>query len=166
MTAFCSTRSRRGFSLVEILVVVSVIGVMAAISIPAYQGVMRATKNTESEDFVESLNRAVRSFSLGNWDLPVVPDNAATTDEYAALRSLQFRWPASSLKPGSPYFSPKYNPQASNSTGEYRLRWNGRTFEVLRPGTVGSGLLKTFAGADYTAADYVFPNGYKPPGSR
>lgn len=154
----------RAFSLVEILVVIAVIGVLAAIAIPAYSGLTDSAKDVEAEDFVESLNRAVRNFGQANWDLPTLPDNAATTDEFLVLRSLQHKWPKKALKPGSPYFSVKYNPQTSSDESTYRIRWNGRTFEVLRPGTAGSGFLRTFDGRDHTAADHVFPANYKPAG--
>lgn len=155
---------RKGFSLPEILTVVAIIGVLSAMAIPVYNGITRRVEDAEAADFVESLNRAVLRFGQSNWDLPVAANHSATTDEFTVLRSLQYKWPASSLKPGSPYFTPKYNPVASSSSSTHRIRWNGRTFEVLKPGTAGSGLLKTFTGADQTSADYVFPQGYKPAG--
>ena len=159
-----SGRQKNGFSLPEILTVVAVIGVLSAISIPAYNGITGRAEEVEAGDFVESLNRAVLRFGQSNWDLPTAADHSATTDEFIVLRSLQYKWPASSLKPGSPYFTPKYNPLTSSDSTKHRIRWNGRTFELLKPGTTGSGLLKTFTGADQTNADYVFPQGYKPAG--
>jgi prepilin-type N-terminal cleavage/methylation domain-containing protein len=165
MQSTISQHFRRAFSLTEILMVVAIIGVLAAVSIPAYRGVMQATWNSESEDFVETLNKAVRNFNQANWDIPTAANNSATTDEFLVLRSLQYKWPISSLKPGSPYFPANYNPTASSDANSYRVRWNGKTFEVLRPGTAGSGFLRTFTGAEYTTA-YTHPNGYKPEGMK
>lgn len=156
-----SSLGRRGFSLVEILVVVSVIGVLSAIAIPAYSGLTESTRRTESEDFVESLNRAVRTFGQCNWDLKTTPDAAATTDEFLVLRSLQYRR-SPMPSPGSPYFDGRYNPATSSDSSTYRIRWNGTTFEVLRPGTAGTGLLKKFDGTDRAATTYAFPADYAP----
>ena len=155
---------RKGFSLPEILTVMAIIGILSALAIPAYNGITTGAQNVEAGDFAESLNRSVLRFNQANWDLPVAASHAATTDEFLVLRSLQYKWPASSLKPGSPYFSPKYNPVASSDSTKHRIRWTGRTFELLKPGTTGTGLLKTFTGTDQGGADYVFPGGYKPAG--
>jgi len=166
MNSLPVNRLQSGFSLPEILTVLAIIGVIAAIAIPAYSGLTGKAESVEATDFVESLNRASFRFSQANWDLPVAANNAATTDEFLVLRSLQYAWPRSALKPGSPYFGQNYNPTASSDTTRHRIRWNGRTFDLLRPGTTGSGFLKPFTGADFTAANHAFPNGYKPAGMR
>lgn len=157
----------RGFTLPEILTVIGIIGVLAAISIPAYTGINSKAQDVEAGDFVESLNRAVLRFNQANWDIPVAADNAVTTDETTVLLSLQFKWAAKQagreLRLGSPYFTQKYKPDTSSSGSTHRIRWNGRGFELLKPGTSGSGLLKTFDGKDQK--DCVFPDGFLPAGT-
>ncbi len=163
MNAKPSLSTAAAFSLVEMLVVISVISIITAIAIPAVTGINGTVKNTEAKDFAESLNKAVRSYSQACWEIGTAANDTATTDEFLVLRSIQYKWPVDQLKPGSPYFSPRYNPSASSDAGLHRLRWNGKAFEVLEPGTTGTGFLKPFSGADFSS-DYVFPNGYAPVG--
>lgn len=156
---------RRAFSLTEILVVVAVIGVLTAIAIPVYSNVTESAKNVQADDFAETLNKSVRNYAQAAWEIPTAGDNSATTDEFIVIRSLQYKWPATSMKPGSPFFSQLYNPTASSSSTQYRIRWNGKIFESLRPGTSGTGLLVPFDRSDYATTPYSFPDGYQPAGA-
>ena len=167
MFANSSPSRRRAFSLPEILTVIAVIGVLAAIAIPAYTNITRSAQDAEASDFVESLNRAVLRFAQANWDIPTPADNASTADELTVLLSIQFKWADKAagreIRLGSPYFSQRYRPAVSNNSTVHRLRWTGRGFEVLLPGQPGSGLLKTFDGKDQTNA--VFPVNFLPAGT-
>ena len=166
MYLFRVINSKRGFTLPEILTVIAIIGVLAAVAIPAYTGVTSKVQDVEAGDFVESLNRAVLRFGQANWDMPTPADNSATADEATVLLSLQYKWSGKQagreLRLGSPYFTQKYKPATSSTSTTHRIRWNGRTFEWLKPGTSGSGLLKTFDGKDQK--DCVFPGGFLPAG--
>jgi prepilin-type N-terminal cleavage/methylation domain-containing protein len=157
-------RHAKAFSLVEMLVAIAVIGVLAAVAIPAFSNIGTPTKDVEAKDFTESLNKALRSYGQACWEIETPANNSATTDEFLVLRSLQYQWPSSSLKPGSPFFSPNYNPSESSDSTKHRIRWNGKFFEALLPGTAGTGFLKTFTGSDSRAAAYTFPANYAPIG--
>ncbi len=155
---------RAGFSLPEVVVTITLIGILAAIVIPIYSDVRETSQKRVVEDHVEAMNRAVADFSHACWKLPTAADNATTADEFVVLRSLQWKFPASSLKLGSPYFDPKYDPASSSDSDTYRIRWNGRTFEVIARGEAGTGL--RYRGvADYKTSPYSFPNGYTPAGA-
>jgi prepilin-type N-terminal cleavage/methylation domain-containing protein len=164
MSFSANQRHAHGFSLVEIMTTIAIIGILVGVAIQSYRGINERTAAVTTQDFTESLNKAVRLFEQSNWDFAVAADHSVSTDEFIVLRALQYQWPASAMKPASPYFSPNYNPTASSDSTKHRIRWTGRTFESLLPGTAGTGFLKTFAGADYTTAAYVFPNGYTVPG--
>jgi prepilin-type N-terminal cleavage/methylation domain-containing protein len=154
------------FTLAEILVTVAIIGLISAVAIPIYSNIQKGSEESVAADHVEALNRAVASFTQACWKLPTAPDPSSTADEFAVVRSLQYKFPANSRKPGSPFFDQRYNPATSSSSGELRIRWNGRTFELLKAGTSGTGLKFTAGGGDYGTAPFGFPTDYKPQGAQ
>jgi prepilin-type N-terminal cleavage/methylation domain-containing protein len=159
-----SAVSRSAFTLAELIVTIGIIGLLSAIAIPIYQNVRYASEEAVATDLVESLNHAVTKYSQECWKIPTLADASATTDEYAVLRSLQYRFPSASLKPGSPFFNPTYDPKTSSNTSELRIRWNGKSFELLKHGQSGTGL-KYDNGNDVKNTPYNFPSDYKPEGA-
>ena len=155
---------RRAFTIVELIVTVAIIGLLASIAIPVYSNIREASEKAAAEDHVESLNRAVTTFVQNCWKLPTAPDAVSTADELAVLRSLQYQFPSASLKPGSPYFDQTYDPPSSSNSSHLRIRWNGKTFELLEPGSSGTGL-RYASGTDYKKVPVSFPNGFKPEGA-
>lgn len=159
---------QQGYSLPEIMVTIAIVAILAGISLVSFGNVNDASRLAQAQSTASRLNGALKGFSQGNWDLHTVKDDSSTTDEFKVLRTLQYKPGASSgrFDAGAPYFPPTWNPAASSSTSEYRVRWNGLNFQLLVPGSAGLGLKIVFDSSDQGTA-YAFPANYVPeaPGS-
>lgn len=146
----------------EMVIVIAILGVLAGVVVLALQGAFQASQEALAIERVEMLNQGLHTWSTANRELymPAMDSNAA--DEIEVLRALQFRNPNPVLaSTGSPYIPPEYVPDPSSDENEFRIRWNGRAFELIRPGTAGTGLHMVFDGSDL-GTPYTYPPGYSP----
>jgi prepilin-type N-terminal cleavage/methylation domain-containing protein len=125
------------FSLAELLTTIAVIGILAAIAIQSYRGIQDSAKETVARDNLGLLNRAVLHYGEVARDITVTAVSGSATDELAILATLKAR---DAEIPGSPYLERNFRDTVSASSDDYRIQWNGRAFELLRPGTTGTGL--------------------------
>lgn len=152
-----------GYSLPEIMVTIAIVAILAGIALATFGNVNDATRQTQAENITAQLNSALKGFGQSNWDIRTTKDDSVTTDEYKVLRSLQYKPAASSgrFDSGAPYYPPTWNPTASSSSSDYRVRWNGLNFQLLSPGTSGTGLKLMFDSSDQAGA-YSFTSNYTP----
>ncbi len=73
-----SLKRSRGFSLIELLIVVAIIAVLAAIAIPAYQRYSFRARRTEGQQLLQSIAIAEERYY-------------ATHNQYAALNTVGFQ---------------------------------------------------------------------------
>jgi prepilin-type N-terminal cleavage/methylation domain-containing protein len=151
-------RLAHGFTLAEMLTVVSILGVMAAVAIPKFGDVISPSKNVVARNVLETLNSAVHRFNQTNYELLFTGISGSGEDEMRILRTMQYRNPDKPAA-GSPYMRADWNPQTSSSTADYRLMWMGTLYKLLLPGDGGTGLKVDFDGRDL-GVPFVFPPGF------
>ncbi len=72
-------RSNKGFTLVEMVIVLAIIGVIAALAIPIYGNIMGKANQTADEANIKTVETAVAVYQAENGELPSV--NAETNTE-------------------------------------------------------------------------------------
>ena len=86
-------RDQRGFTLLEILIVIVIISILAAIAIPAYLSQRGKAKNAAVREGIHSLQIGVQSYALDNGDTypPAVASSATLVD--ANGKAYVDQWP-------------------------------------------------------------------------
>ncbi len=77
-----NTRSTKGFTLVEIMIVVVIIGLLAAMAIPAFQKVRQSSQDKAVTNNVRQLSAASEQYFLENGVTTVVSTNLIGATAY------------------------------------------------------------------------------------
>ncbi|MDF1755859.1 MAG: prepilin-type N-terminal cleavage/methylation domain-containing protein [Verrucomicrobiales bacterium] len=148
-----NTRNRQnsGFSLVEVIITVAVLGIMSAIAISAYQNVTKSSRITVAQNLVETLNNATKEFGHAQYEL-LSSGNTDSTDEVHILKTLQWKDPGIELGVAGPFMRQDWSPATSDDTDDYRAVWSGSYWRLIEPGETGAGLK-----VDFNANDVGIP---------
>ena len=121
-------RFSAGFTLLELLVVVAIIGLLAAYVGPRYVNQLGKSEVTAAKTQVEAIARALESYRL---------DNGAYPATEAGLRALQQR-PANAPRWHGPYLQKDLPNDPWGNPYVYRnVAGNGRDFELFSLGRDG-----------------------------
>ena len=130
--------SRHGFSLMEVLVSIGVIGILSAIAIPAISRTDKVARDEAANQIVTGINRAISTYRQCGSEITINANASSGADESSVMALLTT---ADSGVVGSPFLVGTSWPSAESTDNQtYRVQWNGRFFVVVPPGTSGTGL--------------------------
>ncbi|MDB6116882.1 MAG: hypothetical protein JWO08_663 [Verrucomicrobiaceae bacterium] len=155
-------RTVHGFSMTEMVWVVAMLGILATMVIANVGSVVQGSRETVAHQKLEMLNSALATYAQTGSEINF-PASSSSSDEVVVLHYLQGR-STSNPQPGSPFVSPRYRPQSSSSTDDYRLVWTGAMYKLLVPGQNGTGLRVPFDGAGDIGEAWIQPPDWQPYG--
>ena len=155
MNRILRNKTERGFTLIELMIVVAIIGILAAVAIPKFLDYMKKGKRTEAELNLNAINKAADSEYSENTTYPQAASGATPAaaccngpGKKCAVAQGDWNgnaaWDALGFEMTQPfYFQYEYTPTASNlfsatATGDLDCDQTSVTYTLNGDATTGS----------------------------
>lgn len=76
-------RNKKGFTLIELIVVIAILGILAAIAIPRLSGFQDSAKGRANQSNLKTIQTAVRVYEADNGKLPTSKDDLENAKYFA-----------------------------------------------------------------------------------
>ena len=150
-----NNRSKKGFSLVEAIVIIAIVGILSALAVPMVTRVKTGSEETIGENLVATLNNATREFDHAQYRLYTDGEDNTSDDEVHILQTLQWTDPDIEFGVAGPFMRPDWAPGTSDDIEDYRIVWAGSFWKLVEPGTAGVGLKVDFDAKDTNSSDVL-----------
>lgn len=112
-------KMQKGFTLIELMIVVAIVGILAAVALPAYQDYISRSKVTEPVSLLDGLRTDINGYYTDKGDLPTL----AELTSYAGPKAIDGKF-TSSIESGTTdgEFIATIKSSAGNNIGGRQIR--------------------------------------------